>query len=125
MEQIKCYCGHTTYCDCGPLEENLIEEAAEEFAKNHSIYPTAQDDTEYGFKHSAKWMQEQNNTLYVVTAYRWGDIEQHGYVVGVYSSHENATNASKIEYINRGGKYECQITEHELNFIETYYDKTD
>ena len=20
-KQIKCYCGHTTYCDCGPLEE--------------------------------------------------------------------------------------------------------
>ena len=22
MTQIKCYCGHTTYCDCGPLEES-------------------------------------------------------------------------------------------------------
>ena len=22
----KCYCGHTTYCDCGPLEETLEEE---------------------------------------------------------------------------------------------------
>ena len=21
MKEIKCYCGHTTYCDCGPLEE--------------------------------------------------------------------------------------------------------
>jgi hypothetical protein len=21
-KQIKCYCGHTTYCDCGPLEES-------------------------------------------------------------------------------------------------------
>ena len=28
-----------------------LDELAEEFAKNHSIYPTAQDDTEYGFKH--------------------------------------------------------------------------
>lgn len=92
MEQIKCYCDHTTYCDCGPLEEKP---------------------------------ESQSNTIYVVTAYRWGDIEQHGYVIGVYSSHENAINASKIEYINLGGKYECQITEHELNFIETYYDKTD
>jgi hypothetical protein len=36
-----------------------IEKAAEEFAKNHSIYPTAQDDTEYGFKHGAKWAQEE------------------------------------------------------------------
>ena len=21
-KQIKCYCGHTTYCDCSPLEEH-------------------------------------------------------------------------------------------------------
>lgn len=27
-KQIKCYCGHTTYCDCGPLEE-LKEETIE------------------------------------------------------------------------------------------------
>jgi hypothetical protein len=26
MEQIKCYCGHTTYCDCGPLEEKSAVE---------------------------------------------------------------------------------------------------
>jgi hypothetical protein len=25
MEQIKCYCGHTTYCDCGPLEEQPLK----------------------------------------------------------------------------------------------------
>ena len=25
MEQIKCYCGHTTYCDCGPLEEKTLK----------------------------------------------------------------------------------------------------
>ena len=36
-----------------------IEEAAKEFAKNYSIYPTAQDDTEYGFKHGAKWMLDK------------------------------------------------------------------
>ena len=41
------------------LKQGTIEEAAEEFAKNHSIYPTAQDDTEYGFKHGAKWAQEE------------------------------------------------------------------
>ena len=23
MTEIKCYCGHTTYCDCGPLEEDF------------------------------------------------------------------------------------------------------
>jgi len=40
-----------------------IEKAAEEFAKNHSIYPTAQDDTEYGFKHGAMWMEKEMEKL--------------------------------------------------------------
>lgn len=34
-KQIKCYCGHTTYCDCGPLEEPL-KETLEEAAKNET-----------------------------------------------------------------------------------------
>ena len=29
MKQIKCYCGHTTYCDCGPLEEPRKQTAVE------------------------------------------------------------------------------------------------
>jgi hypothetical protein len=33
------------------LESIDVDKLAEEFAKNYSIYPTAQDDTEYGFKH--------------------------------------------------------------------------
>lgn len=33
------------------MPEYDLDELAEEFAKNHSIYPTAKDDTEYGFKH--------------------------------------------------------------------------
>jgi hypothetical protein len=36
-KQIKCYCGHTSYCDCSPLEEpkqeTTLEEAAEKYAR--------------------------------------------------------------------------------------------
>lgn len=32
MEQIKCYCGHTTYCDCEPLE---VSDKAKERAANY------------------------------------------------------------------------------------------
>jgi hypothetical protein len=28
-QETKCYCGHTTYCDCGPLEEPKQETAVE------------------------------------------------------------------------------------------------
>jgi hypothetical protein len=45
-EQTKCYCGHTTYCDCGPEEpkQETIEEVAER------LYPTTIDSfTDNGF----------------------------------------------------------------------------
>jgi hypothetical protein len=35
-QETKCYCGHTTYCDCGPLEEpkqETLEEAAERYGQ--------------------------------------------------------------------------------------------
>ena len=58
MEETKCYCGHTTYCDCGPEEpkQETLEEAVELFfrkkdAKNCTLYKTA--------KFGAKWQQEQ------------------------------------------------------------------
>jgi hypothetical protein len=41
------------------MKQETLEEAAEEFGKNHSIYETAQDDAEYGFWHGAKWQQER------------------------------------------------------------------
>jgi len=37
-----------------------VEKLAEDFAKNNSIYPTAQDDTEYGFKYGFKKAMEFN-----------------------------------------------------------------
>ena len=68
MEQIKCYCGHTTYCDCGPLPKQTLEEAAEKwvFETNAHKWPN-NDDTagdNYGsFKAGAKWMEEQMEKL--------------------------------------------------------------
>jgi len=37
-----------------------LDKLAEDFAKYHSIYPTAQDDTEYGFKNGFKKAIELN-----------------------------------------------------------------
>ena len=57
LKQIKCYCGHTTYCDCGPLEEpkqETLEEAMESYLDSPTplSYRRA---VEFG----AKWNQEQ------------------------------------------------------------------
>jgi hypothetical protein len=80
-KQIKCYCGHTTYCDCGPLEEpkdvvlgyktsivaqmldridleepkqETLEEAAENFVNS-----TRLRNYKVLFIEGAKWNQEQ------------------------------------------------------------------
>ena len=60
-EETKCYCGHTTYCDCGPKQETL-EEAAER------LYPTDCSnwsikvplDERKSFVEGAKWQQERS-----------------------------------------------------------------
>ena len=65
----KCYCGHTDYCDCSPLEElkqETLEEAAKDFIENTMKFSFASNDTktqanrmlkcvEFG----AKWQQER------------------------------------------------------------------
>lgn len=54
----------------------------------------------------------KNNTVYVVTMYRWGDRECHSYVLGVFSTKTKATKAGDIEQEYRGGnKYYPEILE--------------
>jgi len=53
--------------------------------------------------------------MYIVEALRWGDRELHSYIVGVYSKIEYAEEAAEAEADWRGGKYECVVTECELD----------
>ena len=48
-EETKCYCGHTTYCDCGP---ETLEEAAERKFQNIG--------DRLIFEDGAKWQQERS-----------------------------------------------------------------
>ena len=48
---------------------------------------------------------------FVVEALRWGDREQHSYVVGVYDNLQDACEASVVEELWRGGKYQCVIND--------------
>ena len=41
------------------MNQETLEEAAERFSENHSIYDSAKDDTEYGFINGAKWQAER------------------------------------------------------------------
>jgi hypothetical protein len=53
--------------------------------------------------------------VYVVQMYRWGEVEKHSYIEGVYDSLAKAKSSGEWERINRGGKYAPQIKELELN----------
>ena len=57
-------------------------------------------------------------TVYVVEALRWGDRENHSYVVGVYHAEIDAQKAADLEDLNRGGKYVCDISKIEMDFYK-------
>ena len=50
---------------------------------------------------------------YVVTAYRYGNLELHSYVLGVYKKKHAAIKRAEAEESYRGGKYSCRIVEFE------------
>jgi len=58
-KQIKCYCGHTTYCDCGPLEEPKQETLEEASWKYNPLKKLDGEFIRHAFKKGAKWQQER------------------------------------------------------------------
>ena len=67
-DQIKCYCGHTTYCDCGPKEIDF-DAAAKEFVKglcekNNLSYKGHFDALEDKLSTFAEQQMESNGLLY-------------------------------------------------------------
>lgn len=56
--------------------------------------------------------------LYVTEMLRWGDREKHSYVIGVYSTREQAELAGDAEVSWRASKYEYAITEFELDYLD-------
>jgi hypothetical protein len=48
--------------------------------------------------------------IYVVTMYRWGDKENHSYVIGAYvDDMDKAVRAGEDEYEWRGHKYDPEV----------------
>jgi hypothetical protein len=60
---------------------------------------------------------ENDGVLYVVEMLRWGDRENHSYVIGVYSSQTLAALAGEAEKTWRAGKYEYAISLYQLDYI--------
>jgi hypothetical protein len=55
----KCYCGHTTYCDCGPLEEDLLKDLDVTLMDGLENEPYISDDFQIGpdgaYEHTEEW----------------------------------------------------------------------
>jgi len=47
--------------------------------------------------------------FYIVEALRWGDRENHSYILGLYSDLDRAKSAADAHSEYRGGKYMCQV----------------
>lgn len=60
--------------------------------------------------------------LYVTSVYRYGDLEGHCYLVGVFSNAQDAVAAGEREEENRAGKYIAQVLAIHLNEDFSDYD---
>ncbi len=52
--------------------------------------------------------------VYVVQSHRWGSLENHGYLVGVFDNMKEALEQASLEEMFRGGKYGCTIEKVEI-----------
>lgn len=55
--------------------------------------------------------------LYIVEALRWGNTEDHTYVVGIWDTFDAAKKAADEHAEYRGGKYVCQVWQAKLNEV--------
>lgn len=60
---------------------------------------------------------DTGTVLFVVEMLRWGDRENHSYVIGVFSTREKAEQAGEAEKTWRAGKYEYTIGVFELDYV--------
>jgi hypothetical protein len=61
--------------------------------------------------------------IYIVTAYRWGNRENHSYNLGVFKQKNKAIEVANENTAYRGGKYACVVEECELNHFSTQDDE--
>jgi len=62
-EETKCYCGHTTYCNCIPLEVKIDILDFNQIVKEPKQEATPEEVAEYlGFTKGVEWQMERSYT---------------------------------------------------------------
>jgi hypothetical protein len=90
-----------------------VEKLAEDFAKNNSIYPSAKDDTEYGFKHGFNKALELNKD-------KKFSLEQVIEAMSLYKRNEFAMSKVLVMVLEEPQDIEVEI---EMAEVESYKDK--
>ena len=92
-EQTKCYCGHTSYCDCGPEEpkQETLEEIAKEFFRKfkHTHSPV---NYHLALVEFAKWQQERSYSLDEIKT-----AMKNSYGIKFFSEHKFLKNLSNLK----------------------------
>ena len=57
----------------------------------------------------------KEGTVYLVLAFRIGDVQEYTYPVGIFTDLEKAIECAQEHRNRRGGKYNCVVSEHMLN----------
>jgi hypothetical protein len=96
--QIKCYCGHTSYCDCSPLDEPQQETTLEEVAINRWAEGAwdNRDGFTDGFVEGAKW--QKNDCVKFIN--KLEDESFDGWSEEVISGYLTACMTIKQKYID-------------------------
>jgi hypothetical protein len=83
----KCYCGHTTYCDCGPEEpkQEKLEEAMSKDGYHESDYDKIwREGVEFGVKWQAERMYSEEDMIEFA---EWiANSKLHGYSKQLYEA---------------------------------------
>ena len=90
-----------------------VEKLAEDFAKNHSIYPSAKDDTEYGFKNGFNKALELNKD-------KKFSLEQVIEAMSLYKRNEFAMSKVLVMVLEEPQDIAVEI---EMAEVESYKDK--
>ena len=90
-----------------------VEKLAEDFANNHSIYPSAKDDTEYGFKNGFNKALELNKD-------KKFSLEQVIEAMSLYKRNEFAMSKVLVMVLEEPQDIEVEI---EMAEVESFKDK--
>jgi hypothetical protein len=61
--------------------------------------------------------KDMSALIYKIQAFRFGSKGLHSYIVGIYIDKLEALKRAEYEEDFRGGKYECEVSEHEYDLI--------